>query len=236
MDTDRRGDSAANGAGSSDRSGGEYESHLARSRAVWDRWSDRYGMSERDFEPMRETAIDRLDLQAGNRVLDVGCGPGVNFERVRHDIGEGGELLAIDYSPEMVENARRRVTEHGWSNVEVIQGDATTADLGEDFDAAIATLSMSVMPDVRRAIENVYRSLAPGATFVVFDLRPVPSGPARLLNPLLWRFFYWFANWNPGADVVESLAAVFERVETVETYAAGVAYTAVAKKRPSTVE
>jgi ubiquinone/menaquinone biosynthesis C-methylase UbiE len=211
---------------------GEYESHLARSRAVWDRWSDRYGLSESDFEPMRETAIDLLDLRTGDRVLDVGCGPGVNFERLRRDVGEDGELLAIDYSPEMVENARQRVTERGWSNVDVIQGDATTADLGEGFDAAIATLSMSVMPDVHRAITNVHRSLAPGGTFVVFDLRPVPSGPARLLNPFLWRFFHWFANWNPDGDVVESLAAVFHRVDVVETYAAGAAYIARATRTP----
>lgn len=237
MDADRRtGDSEASGAVASDRNGGEYESHLARSRAVWDRWSDHYDLSESDFEPMRETAIDHLDLQLGDHVIDVGCGPGVNFEHVRHDIGENGELVAVDYSLEMVENARQRVTEHGWNNVDVIRADATTADLGEGFDAAIATLSMSVMPDIHNAIKNVYRSLAPGGTFIVFDLRTVPAGLARIVNPLLWRFFYWFANWNPDGDVVESLTAVFEQVAVIETYAAGAAYTARATKQSSTVE
>lgn len=214
----------------------DYQSHLARSRAVWDRWSGHYGPSERDLEPMRETAIDSLDLQPGDRVLEIGCGPGVNFERIRQDIGETGELLAVDYSPEMVENARQRVADHGWDDITVVRADATTADLGDSFDAAVATLSMSVMPDIHDAVENVYRSLTPSGAFVVFDLRTIPSGPARIVNPLLWRFFYWFANWNPDGDVVESLTAVFERTEIVETYAAGAAYTALSVKQPSKVE
>jgi SAM-dependent methyltransferase len=119
----------------------------------------------------------------------------------------------------------------GWNNVDVLQADATTADLGEGFDAAIATLSVSVMPDVHRAIENVYRSLASGRTFVVFDLRTVPSRPARIVNPLLWRLFYWFANWNPDGNTIDSLTAVFEQVELVETCAAGAAYTARARQQ-----
>lgn len=214
---------------------GDDQSHLARSRAVWDRWSGHYGPSERDLEPMRETAIAYLDLQPGDRVLDVGCGPGVNFERVRQDVGEAGELVAVEYSPEMVDDARQRVTDHGWNNVTVVRADATTAALGEGFDAAIATLSMSVMPDVRKAVENVYGSLSAGGAFVVFDLRTIPSGPVRIVNPLLWRFYYWFANWNPDGDVVESLTSVFEQTELVETYAAGAAYTALGKKQPSEI-
>ena len=237
MDADRRaGDPAANDAIASDSAREECESHLARSRTVWDRWSGRYGLSESDFEPMRETAIDYLDLQPDDRVLEVGCGPGVNFERIRHDIGENGELIAIDYSPKMVANAKRRVSDHGWNNVDVCRADATTADLGEGFDAALGTLSVSVMPAVHKAIENVSRSLAPGGTFVVFDLRTVPSGPGQIVNPLLWRFFYWFANWNPDGNVVESLTTVFEQTEIVETYAAGVAYTVLATKQSATVE
>lgn len=190
-------------------------------------------MSERDFEPMREAAIDLLDLQPGDRVLDIGCGPGVNFERIRAEIGADGELVAIDYSPAMVRRARQRVVQHGWENVDVIQADATTADIGDGFDAAIATLSMSVMPDIRKAVENIYGSIVAGGTFVVFDLRTVPSGSVRILNPLLWRFFYWFANWNPDGDVIDSLAVVFERVDIVNTYAAGVAYTACVTKQSS---
>ena len=223
MATDRRERTPESRTGIDD----EHAAHLERSRRVWDRWSDWYGMSERDFEPIREAAIDRLDLQRGDRVLEIGCGPGVNFERIRNDIGPDGELVAVDYSPGMLENARERIEDHGWENVAVRRADATTVA----FDAAIATLALSVMPDVRRAAATVHRSLRPGARFAVVDVRPVPSGPLRVLNPLIRRFFRWYANWNPDGDVVGSLEAVFRSCEVVDTHFAGTAYTVVCEKR-----
>ena len=208
-----------------------YEAHLERSRTVWDRWSDHYGMSERDFEPIREAAIDRLGLETGDRVLEIGCGPGVNFERLRSEIGSDGELVAVDYSPGMLEKARERIEIHRWENVRVLRADATTVEFDDPFDAALATLSLSVMPDARRAAETVYRSLVPGARLAVVDVRPFPSGPARVLNPLVRRFLRWYANWNPDDDVAESLDDVFDTFEIVGTHFLGTAYTVVCEKR-----
>ncbi|QLK27159.1 methyltransferase domain-containing protein [Natrinema zhouii] len=230
MVTDRRdGNSPPSGSSTDD----DHIAHLERSRTVWDRWSDWYEMSERDLEPMREAAIDRLDLRPGDRVLEIGCGPGVNFERIRHEIGPAGELVAVDYSPEMVEKARERVETHGWENVEVRRADATTAEFDEPFDGALATLSLSVMPDIRRATQTVSQSLVPDGTFVVFDIGTIPDGPARVLNPLIRRFLRWYANWNPDGDVVASLEAVFDNCTIVDTYMADTTYTVVCEKRKS---
>ncbi|WP_226038969.1 methyltransferase domain-containing protein [Natrinema sp. DC36] len=228
MATDRRDDDSALSASRTDD---DYGSHLERSRTVWDRWSNWYEMSERDLEPMREATIDRLDLHPGDRVLEIGCGPGVNFERIRCDIGPAGELVAIDYSPEMVEKARERVETRGWENVEVRCADATTAEFDDPFDGALATLSLSVMPDIRRATETVYRTLRPDTTFAVFDIGTISDGPARVLNPLIRRFLRWYANWNPDGDVVASLEAVFDECDIVDTYMAGTMYTVVCEKR-----
>lgn len=210
----------------------EHAAHLERSRAVWNRWSDNYTLSERDFEPMREVAIDHLGLQQGDRVLEIGCGPGVNFERVRGDIGPMGELVAVDYSPDMASNARDRIANRGWENVTVRVDDAATADLDGSFDAALATLSLSIMPDVRKAAETVADVLAPGSRFVVFDLRAIPEGPARVVNPFLRGFLRWFANWNADETVLDALEAVFDRCEVVESYGFGAAYTAVCRTCP----
>ncbi|ARS89825.1 class I SAM-dependent methyltransferase [Natrarchaeobaculum aegyptiacum] len=241
MTTDQRStDPAADADSSSSRRDGatradgrprdsDHEAHLERSRRVWNRWSDWYGMSERDFEPIRERAISRLDLHPGDRVLEVGCGPGVNFASVRDKIGSEGRLVGVDYSQDMVENARERVKEHGWENVDVVRADATTVDLDERFDAAIATLSLSVMPDVRAVLETVRRHLVPGAPIIVVDVRPAPSGPLRLLNPLIWRFFRWYANWNPDENVLEALDDTLEECRVVETVMAGTAYTALCR-------
>lgn len=229
MATDR----GTNQAIGSSRVDDEYAAHLERSRTVWDRWSDWYAKSEEDLEPTREAAIDRLGLEPGDRVLEIGCGPGVNLERLRREIGESGELVAVDYSPEMIGKARDRVERHGWENVELRRADATRAAFADPFDAAVATLSLSVMPDVFRAAETVSRALVPGGRFVVVDVRPVPEGPARILNPLLRRFLRWYANWNPDGDVADALATVFDGTETVDTAVAGTLYTVVCEKRAS---
>ncbi|MFP8952982.1 class I SAM-dependent methyltransferase [Natrialbaceae archaeon A-arb3/5] len=207
------------------------DEHLRRSRSVWDRRSDSYERDERELAPMRRTAIDYLDLDPGDRVLEIGCGPGVNFEQIASEIGDEGELIAVDYSPQMVEAARDRIEEHGWETVEVRRAEATSADLGPGFDAVVATLSMSVMPDARRAVENAYDALAEDGSLVVFDVRTVPRGPARIVNPLLGRLLAWYANWNPDGDVVEAVQSVFDESEVVETYALGVSYTLLARKR-----
>ncbi|APX96686.1 class I SAM-dependent methyltransferase [Natronorubrum daqingense] len=231
MDSDRRTRKATETTESAVVDNREYEAHLERSRTVWDRWSDWYTLSERDFEPMREDAMDRLELQPGDRVLDIGCGPGVNFERLRNEIGPDGELVAVDYSPEMVVKARKRVEEHGWKNVEVRRADAARAEFDVPFDGAIATLSMSVMADIRDTAETIYRALTPDSRFVVFDVRPVPDGPTRVFNPVIRRFLRWYANWNPDESVIEAFATVFDECAIVATYNGGCTYTTVCEKR-----
>lgn len=211
-----------------------YERHLDRSERVWDRWSDRYSRSERDYAPMLDDAVERLNVEAGDAVLEIGCGPGTNFERLHEQVGPDGRIVAVDYSPEMVERARERATEHGLDNVDVIRADAASVafDPGQ-FDAAFASLSMSVMPDIEAAARRVRDTLVPGARFVVFDVRCFPSGPLRVLNPLLSRFFQWYANWNAEGDVLAALATAFDDYEVVETYFAGMNYTATTARLPA---
>lgn len=199
---------------------------------MWDRWSDHYGLSESDYEPMRETAVEYLGLESGDAALDVGCGPGVNFELLRDAVGPDGRVVALDYSPKMVERARARVADRGWENVTVRRVDATRVDLDpESFDAALATLSLSVMPSPEAAVERIRGALRPGGRFVIFDVRAFPSGPLRVVNPFLRRALRLVANWNAEADVQTAVESVFGECDVVETYFAGANYTAVATRR-----
>lgn len=208
------------------------QAHLERSRRVWNRWSNWYTLSERDFEPIREQAMDQLQLDPGDSVLDVGCGPGVNFSYLREQIGSSGRIHSIDYAPEMVTKARERVQEAGWENVAVELGEATSADLGGPYDAAVATLSLSVMPDVDRAVENIHQSLRPGGRLAVVDVGEIPAGGASVLNPLIRRFLRWYANWNPDGNVPESIDRVFGDYEEIDRYVAGASYSLIASKEP----
>ena len=182
-------------------------------------------MSEQDFEPIREDLIGHLGLELGDRVLEIGCGPGVNFEPVLDAIGDEGQLVAIDYSSEMIAKAKARVRDNGWDNVKIRRADATTADLGTGYDAAFATLSMSVMPDIERTVRNVHGALTQGAPVGILDLQGFQSGPLRLGNPLLRRFLRWYANWNIDGDARAAVEDVFGEYELLGTYILGTVYT-----------
>lgn len=210
-----------------------YADHLERSASVWDRWSRWYSLSERDFEPLRIDLINRLDLEPGATVLEIGCGPGVNFKPIRSAIGASGKLVAIDYSPAMVAKANARVERLGYENIEVVRADATTADLGDGYDAAIATLSLSVMPDIERAVENVHESLIPGGQLAVLDVGPARSGPLRIANPIITRFLRWYANWNNHEDVPEAVVLVFGGYRQHSRHGFDTVYTLTAERAKS---
>ncbi len=186
-----------------------------RSRWLWDFLSGHSGSSEQMLAPVRQLAIEHLSLQGGERVLDVGCGTGPNFETLRQAIGPEGRVVGVDFSAQMVQRAQERVREHGWDNVEVICADAARVRLEpEAYDAAIATFTLSAVADVRAAVDNVYAALRPGGRFFVCDLRLVPSGRAGLVIRLLGLAYRLIAGWS-GRDVLEQLQAPFHSVDLV---------------------
>lgn len=207
-------------------------SGAAQHPGKWDFWGSRrwlWDLYERDTVPIRELAVSELDLEPDDAVLDVGCGPGTNVEFLRNAVGPDGSVVALDYSETMVRRTRERVASRGWTNVEVVRADATRSPIAADrFDAALATTSVSATPDVRATVEGVRDALAPGAPFAVYDLRTVPAGPARALNPIVRRLYRAIGDWNAGEDVLDRLERTFGDVTVVETYALGTNYVAVA--------
>jgi ubiquinone/menaquinone biosynthesis C-methylase UbiE len=170
---------------------------LDRSRRRWDFWSSHWGLIGADTVTIRRETIDLLNLEAGDTVLDLGCGPGVNFEMLRETVGSGGHVIAVDLSRAMLERAQARIDEHGWENVSLIQADATAPVVANDqLDGIVATTAVSATPDVAATVQRAYDSLRPGGRFAVYEIRLVPEGPQEVLNPLIRRFYRLFGNWN----------------------------------------
>ncbi|WP_313691860.1 class I SAM-dependent methyltransferase [Halorarum halobium] len=216
------------------RATSDRRSKLEQDRRKWDFWSARerfWRVYERDTRELRGDAVARLDLEPGDTVLDVGCGPGTNFELLREAIGADGRVIGVDLSPGMVERATERIETHGWENVEAVRADATALSLGDErFDGALATTAVSSTPDVPATVENVHDVLEPGARFAVYEIRLVPSGPGRLLNPLIRRFYRAFGNWNDEHNVLAALERSFDDTAVVERVALGTNYVAVATR------
>ncbi|WP_290819147.1 class I SAM-dependent methyltransferase [Halovivax sp.] len=206
-----------------------------RGRRLYDRWSGK----ERLYDglmglaaPLRDDAFDALSIESGESVLDLACGPGTNFERLREAVGPEGTIIGLDYSPGMARRAAELVDERGWENVHVVLADAAeTCGPESSFDAVLTTFALHTMPDADAVVENVHDVLGSGGRFVVLDSRPITDGPARLVNPLYERAIARFVNHQRGRDTLELLDAPFDRVTVLETYDAGAGYLAVTEKR-----
>ena len=135
----------------------------------------------------REAGIARLGLHQGSRVLDVGCGTGLNFPRLRELVGAGGTVVGVDASPAMLRVATQRIEANGWTNVTVHQADAAelaaVLDGGESFDAVLFTYSLSIIASWRSAFAQARGRLRPGGRIAVVDLA-LPTGRWRVLSPL----------------------------------------------------
>jgi len=211
---------------------------VTRGQRVYDWWSRHGGLLRRLYDlvflgkqaRLRRETVDALALSAGDSVLDVGCGDGINFPRLREEVGPFGRVVGLDYSAGMVARARNRVIEAGWENVHVLLGDAQRTGVGaEAFDAVVSTMAVSAMPEPERVAEEAARTLRPGGRIALLDARPFPRLPWSLANPLVEWLSAWATDWQPEVDVVGALETTFGEV-SVSEYVSGAVFVAVARK------
>ncbi len=180
---------------------------------------------------IRHRAVDATGIGPGARVLEVGCGTGRNFRYIVERIGSRGQLVGFDYSHEMLEAARAHVERCGWRNVELVEGDAAVLNVEEGhFDAVLAVLAFSAIPDHVAALERCRDVLRPGGVLAVCDARPF-EGALSFLNPLVRTVYTRGAAWNPDRNIPLDMMRVFGNV-AVETLNLGTFFVATTIRRP----
>lgn len=135
------------------------------------------------FEPIRRLAISRLELRPGDVVFDVGCGTGLSLTMLRQGVGAKGRIVGIEQSPEMFEQARRRVARARWARVTLTCSPVEDADLRIKADAALFHFTHDILQRPE-AIANVLSHLKPGARVVASGLKwaaPWLMQPVNLL-------------------------------------------------------
>ncbi|HEY1356064.1 MAG TPA: methyltransferase domain-containing protein [Solirubrobacterales bacterium] len=132
----------------------------------------------------REEAVRRLGLNAGDCVLEVGCGSGANLGRLVAAVGRSGAVTGIDISPGMLERAESLRRRNRWENVALLERDARGLDLPEEFDAVLFSLSYSVLPEPRPTLGAIWKCLRSGGRIVIMDAGLPEGRLGRLLRPL----------------------------------------------------
>ncbi len=147
----------------------------------------------------RRRAIELLRLRPGQIVIDVACGTGANLSMLSQRVGDGGRVIGLDYSEDMLDRAR--VKARAWSNIAVVRLDAAhlsterlrQADLldsEQEVDAALCTLGLSVIPAWGDAYRAMLTAVREGGRISIMDNGYPPdrgsAGEVVSLRPFWW--------------------------------------------------
>ena len=156
------------------------------------------------FAPGRVAAVKHLDIQRGDSVLEVGIGTGLNLPLYP----PACRLTGIDLSAEMLDKAVERVQTLAMPNVTLKVMDATSMDFADDeFDKAVATYTISAVPDPVAVLREMRRVVKPGGVLVTLNHfrseRRVVGWLEDLVAPLCTRL-----GWKSNLALGPLLAAV----------------------------
>ncbi|CCQ34571.1 trans-aconitate 2-methyltransferase protein [Halorhabdus tiamatea SARL4B] len=161
--------------------------------------------------PWRERVVESLALEPGDVVVEMGCGTGVNFPRLRNRVGPSGTVIGVDLTRGMLAEARERVGRAGWSNVHLLQGDATRPPITTGVDAVLGTFVVGLFDDPASVIDGWLDLLAPGGRLAVLEAGPSDRPIATPLN-LAFRAFTRLSAPSSRRNAVSPAVALDERI------------------------
>jgi phosphatidylethanolamine/phosphatidyl-N-methylethanolamine N-methyltransferase len=137
------------------------------------------------FYPGRVAAINLLEIQAGDRVLEVGVGTGLSLPLYPRNCS----ITGVDISEEMLRKARQRVKEYDITNVTLEMMDASKLEFPDNsFDRVVATYVISAVPDPVKTLLEMRRVCKPSGHIVILNHfksdNPVIGAFEKMLAPV----------------------------------------------------
>jgi ubiquinone/menaquinone biosynthesis C-methylase UbiE len=122
--------------------------------------------------------LDRVGIQPGERVLELGPGPGAFTVKAARRVGAEGWVVAVDIQPQMIAQVEERVREAGLTNVEAHVASAYDLPLGdESVDRAFLVTVLPEVPDQARALAELRRVLKAGGLLSITEEFTDPDYP-----------------------------------------------------------
>lgn len=152
--------------------------------------------------------VELLSLEPGMRVLDVCCGTGASALPAAKAVGDGGRVIGVDLSANLLELAIQKAKALHLGNIEFLKADMTELPFGQgSFDAVVIVFGIFFVPDMEGQVRKLWRLVRPGGKLAVTTWGP------RFFEPA-------YTEWKAAlAMLAPGLVAEFnpwDRITTVE--------------------
>ncbi|MCI0698115.1 methyltransferase domain-containing protein [candidate division KSB1 bacterium] len=161
---------------------------LARMLGYADEWLQ--GIPEISIESFAGTGnpFSLGKLTPGEKIVDVGCGAGIDSLIAAKMVGPNGQVIGVDMTPAMLDKARSAAVDAGMGNVEFRHGYAESLPVPDGWaDVVISNGVLNLMPDKSAALREMARVLKPTGRLQIGDIlvqKPVPESAKRKID--LW--------------------------------------------------
>ena len=152
------------------------------------------GYLKEDLDHVPEEAIMGLgcgnptaiaDLKAGEVVLDLGSGAGVDVFLAANKVGPTGRVIGVDMTEEMVDKAKSIARDHGYHNVEFRLGEIENLPVEDkSVDTVISNCVINLSPDKTKVFQEACRVLKPKGRLIVSDIVSEGALPAEIKDNL----------------------------------------------------
>lgn len=122
-------------------------------------------------------------ISKGDVVIDLGSGAGNDAFIARHETGETGKVIGIDFTPAMIDKARHNAEVRGLNNVEFRQGDIEHMPVTSNAaDVIVSNCVLNLVPNKDGVFKDIFRVLKPGGHFSISDIVLQGALPQNIRN------------------------------------------------------